>query len=43
MYLGSFILKEDAVKARKDAEEKYFGSWSYSNSQKLKQEVFNGF
>lgn len=25
---------EDAVKARKEAEEKYFGEFSYDNSQK---------
>ena len=32
IYLGSFINFEDAVKARKEAEEKYFGEWSYDNS-----------
>lgn len=32
IYLGSFNNKEDAVKARKEAEEKYFGEWSYNNS-----------
>lgn len=26
------INKEDAIKARKEAEEKYFGEYSYSNS-----------
>lgn len=31
-YLGSFNIKEDAIKARKDAEEKYFGEYSYYNS-----------
>ena len=30
--LGYFIKFEDAVKARKEAEEKYFGEWSYDNS-----------
>ena len=25
--------KEEAVKARKEAEEKYFGEYSYDNSQ----------
>lgn len=33
--LGSFIDKEDAINARKEAEEKYFGEYSYDNSQKL--------
>lgn len=33
-YLGSFVSKEDAIKARKEAEEKYFGEYSYDNSQK---------
>lgn len=31
--LGLFDKFEDAVKARKEAEEKYFGEWSYDNSQ----------
>lgn len=31
-YLGSFYNKEDAVKARKIAEEKRFGEYSYDNS-----------
>ena len=33
-YLGVFENKEDAIKARKEAEEKYFGEWSYDNSMK---------
>lgn len=33
IYLGTFVNKEDAIKARKDAENKYFGEWSYDNSQ----------
>ena len=33
IYLGSFYNFEDAVKARKDAEKKYFGEFSYDNSQ----------
>lgn len=33
--LGYFINFEDAVKARKEAEKKYFGEWSYDNSQRL--------
>ena len=34
IYLGSFIKFENAVKARKEAEEKYFGEFSYDNSMK---------
>ena len=30
---------EDAVKARKEAEEKYFGEYSYDNSVKQYQEL----
>jgi len=29
LYLGSFINKEDAIKTRKEAEEKYFGEFAY--------------
>ena len=32
IYLGSFTNFDDAVKARKQAEEKYFGEFSYDNS-----------
>lgn len=32
IYLGEFDNFEDAVKARKEAEEKYFGEYSYNNS-----------
>lgn len=32
IHLGSFTNFEDAVKARKEAEEKYFGEFSYDNS-----------
>ena len=35
IWLGSFNDIEEAIKARKDAEEKYFGEWSYDNSQKM--------
>ena len=38
IHLGSFQYKDDAIKARKEAEEKYFGEWSYDNSQKMAQE-----
>lgn len=34
IYLGSFENKEDAIKARKEAEEKYFGEFSYDNSMR---------
>ena len=34
IYLGDFDKFEDAVKARKQAEEKYFGEHSYDNSLK---------
>lgn len=33
--LGSYNNIEDAIKARKDAEEKYFGEWSYEYSQSI--------
>ena len=36
--LGYFINKEDAIKARKEAEEKYFGEYSYDNSMKIAKE-----
>ena len=35
--LGYYKNKEDAIKARKEAEEKYFGEHSYSNSQKISE------
>lgn len=35
IHLGYFNSFDDAVKARKVAEEKYFGEYSYDNSQKL--------
>ena len=34
IYLGQYDTKEEAAKIRKEAEEKYFGEWSYDNSQK---------
>ena len=33
-FVDSFDNFEDAVKARKQAEEKHYGEWSYDNSQK---------
>jgi hypothetical protein len=35
IWLGAFDNFEDAVNARKVAEEKYFGEYSYDNSMKL--------
>lgn len=34
IHLGTFDTLEEAIIARKDAENKYFGEWSYDNSQK---------
>lgn len=34
IHLGYFEDKEDAIKARKEAEEKYFGEYSYDNRMK---------
>lgn len=34
IHLGYFENLEDAIKARKEAEEKYHGEWSYDNCQK---------
>lgn len=35
IHLGYFVLKEDAIKARKEAEEHYFREYSYDNSMKI--------
>ncbi len=35
--LGCFDTKEEAVAARKKAEEKYYGEYSYNNSRKSKE------
>ena len=37
IHLGLFDNFEDAVSTRKQAEEKYFGEYSYDNSMKLAQ------
>ena len=34
IYIGSFQSLDDAIKARKEAEEKYYGDFSYGNSMK---------
>ena len=31
--------KNEAIKVRKEAENKYFGEWSYSNSQKMNNNI----
>lgn len=38
-YLGRYDSFEDAVRARKEAEEKYYKEWSYDNSQKAYEEA----
>lgn len=38
IYLGSFDNYEDAVRAREEAEDKYFGEYSYDNSQQIYKE-----
>jgi len=35
VHLGTFDSFEDAIQVRKQAEEKYFGKWSYDSSQKI--------
>lgn len=37
--LGNYDNFDDAVKARKEAEEKYFKEWSYNNSQLINKET----
>lgn len=37
IHLGVFNTKEDAIDARKRAEEKYYGDFSYENSMKLSE------
>lgn len=33
IHIGTYINKDEAIQARKHAEEKHFGEWSYDNSQ----------
>ena len=35
LHLGYFKNKEDAIRVRREAESKYYGEWSYNNSQKI--------
>lgn len=35
IHLGRYSDQKDAIKARKEAEEKYFGEFSYDNSMKM--------
>ena len=37
--LGSFENYNDAVEARRSAEEKYFGEYSYDNSMKISKDM----
>lgn len=39
--LGHSINFEEMVKVRKEAEDKYFGEWSYDNSMKINLEGIN--
>ena len=39
IHLGYFKDFDEAVKVRREAEDKYFGEWSYENSQKLVKET----
>lgn len=38
MYLGAFKTLEEAIAARKEAEDKYFGEYSYDNSMSMNTE-----
>ena len=38
LHLGYFDTFEEAVKARKEAEDKYFGEYSYDNSMNMNTE-----
>lgn len=39
LFLGYFYNKEDAIKARKEAEERYFGEYSYDSSMRKADEI----
>lgn len=38
LYLGDYLNIDDAIRARKEAEEEYYGEWSFDNSQKIAKE-----
>lgn len=38
-YLGLYDNIESAIRARQEAEDKYYGSWSYRKSQEINNEV----
>lgn len=40
-YLGDFNNIEDAINTRKEAEEKYFGEYSYNNSMNISKNINN--
>lgn len=40
IFLGYFTDKNDAIQARKEAEEKYFKQFSYDNSMKIAKEMY---
>lgn len=42
VYQKEFDTKEKAIEARKNAEEKYFGEWSYDNSMKEYDDLEKG-
>ena len=39
IHLGMFDNKEDAIAARKAAEEKYYGEYSYDNSMRKAEDI----
>ena len=39
VYLGLYADLNEAIRVRKEAEKKYFGEYSYDNSQKIKKEI----
>ena len=39
IHIGSYISKDDAIKARRAAELKYFGEYNYENNTDIKKEA----